>query len=36
MINKYGKSGAVQISTVFEPPYMLVPEGSTDNYTALP
>ena len=27
VINKYGKSGVVQILTVFGPPYMLVPEG---------
>ena len=27
VINKYGKSGVVQILTVFGPPYMLVPKG---------
>ena len=26
--NKYGKGGAVQISTVFAPPYMLLSQGS--------
>ena len=27
VINKYGRGGVVQISTVFGPPYMLLVEG---------
>ena len=31
VINKYGKCGTVQISTVFCPPYMLLVEGSYER-----
>ena len=31
VINKYGKGGAVQISTVFCPPYMVLVEGSYEK-----
>ena len=31
VINKYGKGGAVQVSTVFYPPYMVLVEGSYEK-----